>query len=73
MRQWSQLTHSRNQWQYTATLRGEGERYPRTQHARLKAQDHRTSHALKETQARLRQLAAQLHGLAPVPNVAVVH
>jgi hypothetical protein len=73
MSQLSKLTQSRNQWKYQAKLRGEGERYQRKQHARLKAQYNRTSHALKETQARLRQLEAQLHGLATVPKVEVVH
>ena len=73
MSQLSKLTHSRNQWKYKAKLRGEGERYQRTQNARLKAQYNRTRHALKETQARLRQLEAQLHGLATVPKVEVVH
>src|SRR6195256_1176386 len=73
MRQLSKLTHSRNQWKYKAKLRGEGERYQRKQNARLKAQYNRTRHALKETQARLRQLEAQLHGLATVPKVEVVH
>src|SRR5882762_10252230 len=73
MSQLSKLTHSRNQWKYKAKLRGEGERYQRTQNARLKAQYNRTRHALTETQARLRQLEAQLHGLATVPKVEVVH
>jgi len=73
MSQLSKLTHSRNQWKYKAKLRGEGERYQRKQNARLKAQYNRTRHALKETQARLRQLEAQLHGLATVPKVEVVH
>lgn len=73
MSQLSKLTHSRNQWKYKAKLRGEGERYQRKQNARLKAQYTRTRHALKETQARLRQLEAQLHGLATVPKVEVVH
>src|SRR6266436_1819800 len=73
MSQLSKLTHSRNQWKYKAKLRGEGERYQRKQNARLKAQSNRTRHALKETQARLRQLEAQLHGLATVPKVEVVH
>src|SRR5882762_2045860 len=73
MSQLSKLTHSRNQWKYKAKLRGEGERYQRKQNARLKAQYNRTRHALTETQARLRQLEAQLHGLATVPKVEVVH
>ena len=56
MSQLSKLTHSRNQWKDKAKLRGEGKRYQRKQNARLKAQYNRTRHALKETQARLRQL-----------------
>jgi hypothetical protein len=67
------MKHSRNQWKDKAKQRGERERYQRKQNARLKAKDHRTTKALEETQARLRQLEAQLHGLVTVPKVDVVH
>src|ERR1700704_6342686 len=73
MSQLSKLTHSRNQWKYKAKLRGEGEPYQPKKTARLRAQYNRTRHALTETQARLRQLEAQLHGLATVPKVDVVY
>ena len=73
MSQYSKMKHSREQWKHKAKLRGERERYQRKQSARLKAHYNRATKALKETQARLRQLEAQLHGLATVPKVDVVH
>src|SRR5712692_7823913 len=73
MSQFSQMKHSRDQWKHKAKQRGEQERYQRKQNARLKAQYNRTTQALKETQAHLRQLEAQLHGLVTVPKVDVVH
>src|SRR5919106_5009410 len=73
MSQFSKMKHSRNQWKDKATQRGERERYQRKQYTRLQAKYHRTANALEETQARLRQLQAQLHGLVPVPKVDVVH
>jgi hypothetical protein len=73
MSQCSKMKHSRDQWKHKAKQRGEQERYQRKQNARLKAQYNRTTQALKETQAQLRQLEAQLHGLVTVPKVDVVH
>jgi len=73
MSQLSKVKHSRNQWKHKAKQRGEQERYQCKQNARLKAQYNRTTQALKETQAQLRQLEAQLHGLVTVPKVDVVH
>jgi len=73
MSQFSKMKHSRDQWKHKAKQRGEQERYQRKQNARLKAQYNRTTQALKETQAQLRQLEAQLHGLVTVPKVDVVH
>ena len=73
MSQFSIMKHRREQWKHQATQRGDRERYQRKQNARLKAQDNRTTQALKETQAQLRQLEAQLHGLVTVPKVDVVH
>ena len=72
MSQFSKMHHSRDQWQHQATPRGERERYQRKQHARLRAERDRATQALKETQARLRQLEAQRRGLATVPKVDVV-
>ena len=71
MSQLSKMTQSRDQWKHKAKQRGEHERSQRKQNARLKAQYNRTTTAFKATQARLRQLEAQLHGLATVPKVDV--
>jgi len=73
MSQCSKMKHRRDQWKHKATQRGERERYQRKQHARLQAAPDRVTTALKKTQARLRQLEAQLHGLATLPKVDVVH
>src|SRR6266700_1238701 len=67
------MKHSRDQWKHKATQRGDRERYQRKQNARIKVERDRVTQALKETQARLRQLEAQLQGLAPVPKVDVVY
>ena len=64
---------SRDQWKHKATQRGERERYQRKQNARLRAERDRATQALKETQARLRQLEAQRRGLATVPQGDVVY
>lgn len=72
MSQFSTMTHSRDQWKHQAKQRGERERSQRKQNARIKAERDRVTKALKETQARLRQLEAQLQGLATVPKVDVV-
>src|SRR5712691_3556727 len=73
MSQLSKMTHSRDQWKHKATQRGERERYQRKQSTRCKAERDRVTQALKETQARLRQLEVRLHGLATRPKVDVVH
>ena len=73
MSQLSKMTHSRDQWKHKATQRGERERYQRKQSTRFKAERDRVTQALKETQARLRQLEVRLHGLATRPKVDVVH
>jgi hypothetical protein len=72
MSQCSNMQHSRDQWKHKAKQRGERERYQRKQRARFKAERDRVTTALKATQAHLRQLEAQLHGLATVPKVDVV-
>ncbi len=73
MSQFSKMKQSRDQWKHKATQRGEHERYQRKQRARFKAERDRVTQALQETQARLRQLEARLHGLATVPKVDVVY
>ena len=59
----SKVTHSRNQWKHKAKQRGDRDRYQRKQIARITAERDRTTQALKEAQARLRQLEAQPQGL----------
>ena len=73
MSPFSKMQHSRDQWKHKAKQRGERERYQRKQSARFKAERDRVTTALKATQAHLRQLEAQLHGLATVPKVDVVY
>ncbi len=72
MRQLSTLQPRRDQWKHQAQQRGERERDQRQQHARIKVERDRVPTALKATPARLRQLEAQLQGLATVPKVDVV-
>jgi hypothetical protein len=59
MSQLSKVRHSRTQWQHKATQRAEQHRYQRKQLARVTHERDRTTTALKEAQARLRQLEAQ--------------
>jgi hypothetical protein len=73
MSQLSKLKHSRDQWKHKATQRGERERYQRKQTARIRAERDRATRALKETQARLRQLEARRPGLASQPKVDMVY
>ena len=73
MSQFSKMKHSRDQWKHKAKHRGERERYQRTQNTRIKAERDRVTRALQETQARLRQLEAQLHELTILPKVDVVY
>ena len=73
MSQFSTMQHRREQWKHKATQRGERERSQRTQSAGFKAERDRVTTARTATQARLRQLEAQLPGLATVPKVDVVH
>jgi hypothetical protein len=69
----SKMRARRDQWQSKAQTRGQGQRDQRKAHARRQARDAQVTETLKATQARVRQLEAQLPGLAPRPNVAVVH
>ena len=73
MSQFSKMKHSRDQWKHKAKHRGERERYQRKQNTRIKAERDRVTRALQETQARLRQLEAQLHALTILPKVDVVY
>jgi len=68
MSQLSKVTHSRNQWKHKATQRGDRDRYQRKQIARITAERDRATKALKETQARLRQLEAHVQGLVALPK-----
>ena len=72
MRQRSKVTDSRNQWKHKATQRGDRDRYRRTQIARISAERDRSTTALQASQARLRQLEAQLQGQVTPPKVEVV-
>ena len=72
MSQLSKVKHSRTQWKHKATQRGERERYQRKQIARLRAERDRATQALKEAQARLRQLESQPQPVVVLPKVDVV-
>jgi hypothetical protein len=79
MSQLSKVKYSRNQWKHKAKQRGDRERYRRKQDARNTAERDRTTKALKASQARQRQLEAQLCQLEdqlqeqiPQPKVEVV-
>jgi len=69
----SKMRASRDQWKSKAQTRGQGQRDQRKAHARLQARYDQVTETLKATQARVRQLEAQLQGLATRPKVAVVH
>src|SRR5438093_6639466 len=73
MSQLSKVTHSRNQWKHKAKQRGDRDRYQRKQIARISAERDRVTKALKEAQARLRHLEAQLHGLVPLPKGDLIY
>jgi membrane protein involved in colicin uptake len=62
MSQLSTVCHSREQWKHQATQRADAHRSQRKQLTRVNHErDHATT-ALKEAQARLRQLEAQSQG-----------
>jgi hypothetical protein len=73
MSQLSKMRHSRDQWKDKAKQRGQGERYERCEKARIKAQRDQLTQALKASETRVRELEAQLGGLATRPKVDVVH
>src|SRR2546427_10504667 len=72
MSQLSKVQHSRNQWKHKAKQRGDRDRYQRKQIARITAERDRATKALKEAQARLRQLESQPQELVALPKVEVV-
>ena len=72
MSQWSKLRHSRTPWKHKATQRADQERYRRKQLSRVKTERDRATTALKEAQARLRQLEAQGQGRAVHNKVDLV-
>src|SRR6266852_1221811 len=73
MSQLSKMRQSRDQWKSKAKTRGQGQRDRRKADARLQARYDQVSETLKATQARVRQLEAQLQGLVTRPKVEVVH
>jgi hypothetical protein len=72
MRQLSKVNRSRNQWKDKAKQRGEQQRYQRKQIARLRAERDQAKQALKEAQARLRQLESQVQAVAVRFKIDVV-
>ena len=64
MSPWSKVRHRRNPWKHKATQRADQDRSRRKQLARVTHERDRTTTALKEAQARLRQLEAQSQGRA---------
>ena len=73
MSQLSKMRQSRDQWKSKAKTRGQGQRDRRKADARLQARYAQVSETLQATQARVRQLEAQLQGLVTRPKVEVVH
>src|SRR6266571_5240422 len=72
MCQLSKVKHSRNQWKHKATQRGDRDRYQRKHIARITAERDRATQALKEAQARLRQLESPRQELVALPKVDLV-
>src|SRR6266581_7686997 len=72
MSQLSKMRHSRDQWKSKALGRGEGQRYQRKENTRLRARYDQIAKTLSAAEARMRQLEAQLQGLATRPKVEVV-
>ena len=72
MSQLSKVRPSRNQWKHKARQRADQDRSRRKQLARVKPERDRANNALKEAQARLRQLEAQSQGLAVRHKVDLV-
>src|SRR5918911_654745 len=72
MSQLSKVQHSRNQWKHKAKERGDQDRYLRKQLARVKTERDQAKQALKEAQARLRQIERQAQAVVVLPKVDVV-
>ena len=72
MSPWSTVRPSRTPWQHKATQRAEHDRSRRQPLSRVKTERERATTALKEAQARLRQLEAQSQGLAVPHKVDLV-
>jgi hypothetical protein len=72
MSQLSKVRQSRTQWKHKATQRADQNRYQRKQLARITHERDRTTKALKEAQARLRQRETQSQGLAVPHKVDLV-
>ena len=72
MSQFSKVNRSRRQWKDKAKQRGDDNRSLRKQLARVKAERDQATQALKETPARLRQLASQGQAMVVRPKVDVV-
>src|SRR2546425_5748731 len=72
MSQLSKVKHSRNQWKHKAPQRGDRDRSQRKHTARITAERDRATQALKEAQARLRQLESPRQELVALPKVDVV-
>lgn len=73
MSQLSKMRQSREQWKSKAKTRGQGQREQRKAQARLRARYAQVSETLNATEARVRQLEAQLQGLVTRPKVEVIH
>ena len=72
MSQLSKVRQSRTQWKHKATQRANQHRSQRKPLARVTHERDRTATALKEAQARLRQLESQRQALVTRPKVDVV-
>src|SRR2546425_8013770 len=72
MSQLSKVKHSRNQWKHKAPQRGDRDRSQPKHTARITAERDRATQALKEAQARLRQLESPRQELVALPKVDLV-
>lgn len=73
MSPFSTMHHSREQWKDKAKQRGKAEHDERREQARIQTERDQLTQALKASEARVRELEAQLGGLAARPKVDVVH
>src|SRR3989454_746490 len=68
----SKAKQSENKWKQKAKQRGDRDGSQRKQMPRIPAERDRATQALKETQARLRQLEAHVQGLVALPKVDLI-